>query len=54
MLGNIRVLAAVVYGLAVAVTATVSGSHTAIVAVVGAILLAGFYVVLSQRRDSPR
>jgi hypothetical protein len=54
MVANVRVLAAMVYGLLVAGTAILSRSHTGIVAVVGAIVLAGFYVLISQRRDSPR
>jgi hypothetical protein len=54
MFGNTRVLAAMVYAALVVVTELVDSSYTAMVAVIGGILLAGFYVVTRPRRDSPR
>ena len=54
MFGNSRVLAAMVYAALVVVTELVNSSYTAMVAVIGGILLAGFYVVTRPRRDSPR
>jgi hypothetical protein len=54
MFGNTRVLAAMVYAALVVVTELVDSSYTAMVAVIGGILLAGFYVVTRPRHDSPR
>jgi hypothetical protein len=54
MFANTRVLAAMVYAALVVVTAMVNSSYTAVVAVVGAVLLGGFYVATRPRRDSPR
>jgi hypothetical protein len=54
MIGNARIVAAMVYGALVAATAMLSRSNRAIVAVVGAVVLGAFYVVTRPRRDSPR
>ena len=52
MISNIRILAAMVYGAVVVVTALISKSNTGIVAIVGAIVLGAVYVVTRNRSSA--